>query len=320
MKKFTLRITVLLMFLAMGTFVMAQYNVTFNVDMTDAEGFEPDTMNVYIAGDFAGWPEPGTDSTLMLISTITPKVYTLTREFPDGENVIQFKYFIVGVVTSHSWDGGEWGGDPNRVAVFTGETTLENIWGNKPSSVTFNVDMADVVFNPDTTDIYIAGNFAGWAQPGSVLYWKMEPTIIETTYSITATIYNGEQQYKYFMVYNGEPSWDHGEWSGDPNRVVTVDTTMVFDDVWAFLGGIIDLKAEITFSLYPNPVDNILTIEKLDGANKIEIYNVVGKLLKTVNKISTPVVTINTADLTSGIYFVIVHNNGSAQSTKFIKN
>ncbi|MCK4639593.1 MAG: T9SS type A sorting domain-containing protein, partial [Bacteroidales bacterium] len=49
-------------------------------------------------------------------------------------------------------------------------------------------------------------------------------------------------------------------------------------------------------------------------------YNVVGKLIKTVDKISTPVVTINTADLTSGIYFIIVYNNGSAQSTKFIKN
>ncbi|MEZ5196008.1 MAG: T9SS type A sorting domain-containing protein [Bacteroidales bacterium] len=60
---------------------------------------------------------------------------------------------------------------------------------------------------------------------------------------------------------------------------------------------------EVTFKLYPNPVENMLTVEDIEGAEKIEVYNVVGKLVKTIDRISTPVVKINTADLTQEFIF-----------------
>jgi hypothetical protein len=47
-------------------------------------------------------------------------------------------------------------------------------------------------------------------------------------YSITIPLPEGEVQYKYFIVID-EPSWDIGEWIGDPNRslVVAGDTTVM---------------------------------------------------------------------------------------------
>nr|MBC8490308.1 T9SS type A sorting domain-containing protein [Bacteroidota bacterium] len=122
-------------------------------------------------------------------------------------------------------------------------------------------------------------------------------------------------------VANGmECVFNNGSWDAEGKAHDPDNPGECMNFVIPFIISGIGENPEVTFKLYPNPVENMLTIEELDGANKIEVYNVVGKLVKTVDKISTPVVTINTADLTSGIYFVTVHNNGSVQSTKFIKN
>ncbi len=145
MRKFTLKITTTLMFLFLGTFLMAQFNVTFNVDMTGAEGFDPATHDVYLSGDFAGWAEPGTDPTYMF-TTADDILFTLT--VPADSGWIAYKYFYVETGTT-SWDLGEWTGDPNRTALIMGETTLDNVWANMPYWVDFNVDMTDAdPFNP----------------------------------------------------------------------------------------------------------------------------------------------------------------------------
>ena len=75
-----------------------------------------------------------------------------------------------------------------------------------------------------------------------------------------------------------------------------------------------------TFNLYPNPVEKELNIENLKDVNKIEIFTVTGKRVKMIDEISSAKVTINTADLQSGLYFVTIHSNNNVQTTKFIKN
>jgi uncharacterized surface protein with fasciclin (FAS1) repeats len=48
---------------------VSTYSVTFNVDMNDVEGFDPDVHDVYIAGSFPGdleWNEPGSNDDLKL--------------------------------------------------------------------------------------------------------------------------------------------------------------------------------------------------------------------------------------------------------------
>ncbi|MBK8585919.1 MAG: T9SS type A sorting domain-containing protein [Bacteroidetes bacterium] len=60
--------------------------------------------------------------------------------------------------------------------------------------------------------------------------------------------------------------------------------------------------------LYPNPIKNSFTIEGMTGQNTIEIFSELGQLLNVV-KSESSAKTINTENLTSGIYFVKVKGN-----------
>lgn len=72
--------------------------------------------------------------------------------------------------------------------------------------------------------------------------------------------------------------------------------------------------------VYPNPASEEVNIEILNGAERIEIYNMIGELVKSIDNISTPTIVVSTAEFASGIYFVSINGNGSFQSTKFLKN
>jgi chitodextrinase len=70
--------------------------------------------------------------------------------------------------------------------------------------------------------------------------------------------------------------------------------------------------------LYPNPVKNNLTLTlKLDIKTKIEIYDILGKLVlsSTLNKTSS----INLQALNTGIYIVKITQNNASISKKLIK-
>ncbi len=329
MRKFTLRISTLLMFLAMGTFVMAQFNVTFNVDMTDAVDFNAETQEVYASGSIFGWPEPGTNPDVkMTPTTENPLIYTLTTEAVE-EGEIQYKFFVVDAGTT-SWNGGEWEGDPNRKIYAVGEGTVNNVWANKPFPVLFSADMTNVEgFDPATEDVYMAGTvnvFNNWQEPGSDASLMMTPPVGEDMiYTLELLLSAGTYAYKNFIVETGTTSWAGGEWEGDPNREAVVDTlhaefAVVFGEQPA---GINNPTEGPIVSVSPNPCQSFINItffENMNDITKVEVYNIVGAVVKTIDGFSNQVVTINTADLTNGVYFVAVHNASGVQTTKFIKN
>lgn len=55
--------------------------------------------------------------------------------------------------------------------------------------------------------------------------------VIPVIYQITIPLLEGNVPYKYFIVVD-DPSWDNGEWTGDPNRVVTVTGPATVEDIW----------------------------------------------------------------------------------------
>jgi hypothetical protein len=218
--------------------VMAQFSVTMNVDMSELEGFDPETHSVYVSGSIFGWPEPGTNENLKLSQVEETLIYTISAEMEEAGE-IQYKYFSDAVAAG--WAGGEWEGDPNRKIFATGEATLNDLWADQPFPVTFNVDMSQAEgFNPDTDEVFMAGtiNVANnWQQPGT------DPSLLMTAgedmvYSLTLMLYAGDYMYKYFRVIDGTPSWDNGEWLGDPNREVSVMEEVTFNDVWAVQPGV----------------------------------------------------------------------------------
>ena len=250
MKIATLKLFIILIFVLIGTYVMAQiqFDITFEVDMTDADPFNPATDDIYITGSFADWTRPGEDASYKLEPVDQGSMfYTLTIAIDSGD--IQYKYFRV-IDNTPSWDYGEWTGDPNREKSIHQSETYYEIWGVLSSyiyDITFEVDMTNAdPFNPTTDDVYITGSFANWAQPGTDITYKMEP--IEPgsmSYTLTTPIADGEIQYKYFRVISGVPSWDNGEWEGEPNRERLVVEPTVFYDIWGELSGAIDVTFEV---------------------------------------------------------------------------
>lgn len=75
--------------------------------------------------------------------------------------------------------------------------------------------------------------------------------------------------------------------------------------------------------VYPNPAKDILNIEftsEITGKTKFDIFNLNGRLVKTVNLESTDNhYQINIQDLASGAYILIINNEGGSNSHKFIK-
>jgi len=98
--------------------VFCQVSVTFNVDMTDANDFNPENDNVYVTGSFAYWAQPGTDTSLMMMPTMeNPLIYTLTfYSIPVGE--ILYKYFWI-INNEPSWDHGELFGYTREVQFYS---------------------------------------------------------------------------------------------------------------------------------------------------------------------------------------------------------
>lgn len=104
------------------------YNVTFNVNMTDADGFNPGAHTVYLTGSFTGWAEPGTGGSITMNQVENKEgelVYTTTLELAAGQH--QYKYFSDAF--GSGWAGGEWPGDPNRVIIVGSDMTINNTWG-----------------------------------------------------------------------------------------------------------------------------------------------------------------------------------------------
>jgi archaellum component FlaG (FlaF/FlaG flagellin family) len=112
-------------------------------------------------------------------------IYSITLALPAGE--YEYKYFVV--VDQPNWNLGEWAGDPNRMVVISRDTIIHDVWGDRPAEgtpggkqdqvflVTFEVDMNDAKFGPDSIEfdpnlhrVFIAGGFGApneWNEPGT---------------------------------------------------------------------------------------------------------------------------------------------------------
>ncbi len=71
-------------------------------------------------------------------------------------------------------------------------------------------------------------------------------------------------------------------------------------------------------TLYPNPVNDKLTIEAEAALGTVEIYNLMGALVYSL-KGCTNKVEINTSELQSGIYFIRMTNDKASETRRFVK-
>lgn len=79
-----------------------------------------------------------------------------------------------------------------------------------------------------------------------------------------------------------------------------------------------DFNADTAFSIYPNPVNTSFKTNK--ALNRLQIFDITGKLVKSFDGDFTETDTYDISDLTQSIYLVKIENlNGQSLTTKLIK-
>jgi len=71
--------------------------------------------------------------------------------------------------------------------------------------------------------------------------------------------------------------------------------------------------------IYPNPARNILFIDNISGCEKLEIYDLNGKAVRSLSLTGMDRMVFSLSDLKPGIYFVRLLSAGRSFSTKIIK-
>ena len=77
---------------------------------------------------------------------------------------------------------------------------------------------------------------------------------------------------------------------------------------------------ELSFNIYPNPTQGDITIEtNANTINKVEIYDVNGRLIKNFTPNSNKVFNSNISNFNAGVYFVKIYSNNISSVKQLIK-
>ncbi|MFN3555795.1 MAG: fasciclin domain-containing protein [Bacteroidales bacterium] len=115
------------------------FSITFNVDMTDVDGFDYNTDKVFVTGTFAGWAEPGTAGSYELSLVPPAKNSPPFVLYENWDSYTDFTTDVSPWIVHHINTGATWG---SQDFDFPGEAT----------------SFAWMVFNPSQTTPAIDGN------------------------------------------------------------------------------------------------------------------------------------------------------------------
>ncbi len=98
------------------------------------------------------------------------------------------------------------------------------------------------------------------------------------------------------------------------------NTTVYFDNLYFYKGTPLATEDFVTsnIKMFPNPVQNSLTINANDNISNITIFNVLGQNVLSVNPNSNSAI-LPTETLEKGTYIIKVMIDGKAASSKFVK-
>jgi hypothetical protein len=111
------------------------------------------------------------------------------------------------------------------------------------------------------------------------------------------------------------------------NRLCWVNDGTVTGENWASMDGagellctestsIRSLSPQDNFTLYPNPVTDVLYIQNASEITSVRVSNVVGATVMQVETYGQETISIHTSDLQKGLYFISLEKNGTSLSNK----
>ena len=134
-------------------------------------------------------------------------------------------------------------------------------------------------------------------------------------YSITLTLPEGDYMYKYFLV-DDEPTWDLGEWTGDPNREISVMADMTVEDVWGDQAvSVDDVVAEKGILIYPNPASANINVASANLIHEIRIFDLAGRMVYS-NNVQDFRTVINVSTFNRGMYFMQIFGENGVETQK----
>jgi len=241
-------------------------------------------------------------------------IYSITMDILAG--LYHYKYF-----KSNGWNGGEWEGDPNRTIIVNGDISTTVKWGEQPFNLTLNVDMRGAGLVTDEI-VYFAGNFGGsygvWNAPGTNLANVLTDANADSIYTATLVLDSvGSYAFKFFK---GD-GWNGGEWTGDPNRIITIAGDSTLNFLWGSPAGIHENQLANKVQVYPNPFSANLFINTTTEINQIIISNYIGQQVARFENLKLGLMSVNTSDLKKGMYLVTFFaKDGSKYTQKLVKN
>lgn len=111
------------------------------------------------------------------------------------------------------------------------------------------------------------------------------------------------------------------------NRKCWVNDGTVTGENWASMDGagellctesssIATLPVEDNFTIYPNPVKDVLYIQNTSEITTVRVSNVIGATVMQVENYGADRISVNTSELQKGIYFISLENNETTLSNK----
>lgn len=110
--------------------------------------------------------------------------------------------------------------------------------------VSLNVDIHGCGLAAGTA-VYLAGDFGGvygtWNEPGTNPANELTDPDGDSIYTLDMRLLEGAYQFKFF----GGAGWDGGEWTGDPNRRMTVTAEGTFTYKWGVKPAIVTFNVDV---------------------------------------------------------------------------
>ena len=217
-----------------------------------------------------------------------------------------------------SYGPGYWRFVYNRTSVVVTPPT--------PSNVTFKVNMSDYTGVGNIANgVFLNGTFNNWNGTSIPM-----SNVSGSNWEVTVPLAQGPIQYKFTV-----DGWSDSETmtagaqcvdvvaDGFDNRAFDVTADAVLPNVcWASCdvcpgSGITELTGADLLIVSPNPASNVFTVSFNENLNAVEVYDLSGKLVKSVNGNATEM-NVSVESLEAGVYTVVVRSAKGDFSKKLI--
>lgn len=246
---------------------------------------------------------------LNIVSKTTPEEITYCTAIGESVKDEWIKSVVIGNLTNNSGNNGGY-------KDFSSISTTMAL--GQSYNVTLTPDHSGQAYN-EYWRVWIDFNNDGDFRDSKELVFdagQKSTTAVTGTLAIPSTVEAGTFRMRVAMRYNTAPgacvSFDYGEVEDyTVNIVAATGAMMAVKDN--------QIEEAQNVKIYPNPAKDELTVvlpQNTENA-KVMLYDLTGKMIKNINVQAKQ--KLNISDLNSGVYMIVIENNGKVSTHKLIK-